>query len=200
MLKTFGGVFLGFFIGFIAMLFINTARFSSVQHSVPASKAPSIIPSALENFQRIIQFKTVSYADPRLFDSIPFLQLQQYLQQAYPLVHQQLTRELISDYTLLYHWKGMDTSLSPLLLMAHMDVVPVEEANLSSWKTAPFAGTIKDSCIWGRGSWDNKINLVSILESTEKLLREHIQPKRSVYFLFSVSKKTGCFSNVSSSY
>jgi carboxypeptidase PM20D1 len=110
------------------------------------------------------------------------LQLHQYLQDTYPLFHQNLEREVIGKYTLLYHWKGNDTLLPPVLFIAHMDVVPVETANLSSWKTDPFSGTIKDDAIWGRGAWDNKINMVSVLEATEK---QHKMPARPVYFLFS---------------
>jgi carboxypeptidase PM20D1 len=173
------------FAGFLMILVVNTLQLTSRQKPVVANPAPPIPATALEHFQQLIRFKTISYEDPALFDSTPFLQLHQYLQVAYPLVHQHLQREVINKYTLLYHWKGSNESLRPILLMAHMDVVPVEEATLPLWKTDPFAGTIKDSCIWGRGAWDDKFNLVSMLEATEKLLQQQVQPARSVYFLFS---------------
>jgi carboxypeptidase PM20D1 len=186
MLKTFVKTLLFFVILFVSVIFINTLRLRSQQiATVTTIPAPPISPAALKHFQQLIRFKTISWNDHTLFDSIPFLQLHQYLQQAYPLVHQRLQREVVSKYTLLYHWKGADTTAPPLLLMAHMDVVPVEEVNIADWKADPFAGAIKDSCIWGRGAWDNKINLVSMLEATEKLLQQGVQPKRSIYFLFS---------------
>jgi carboxypeptidase PM20D1 len=186
MWKIFARVLIALFGGFLLVLIVNTIQFTSRQKaSVATIPAPPIPAPALEHFQQLIRFKTISYADPALFDPVPFLQLHQYLQEAYPLVHQQLQREVVSQYSLLYQWKGVDTTLPPVLLMAHMDVVPVEAATLPQWKTDPFAGTVTDSCIWGRGSWDNKFNMVSMLEAAEKLLREQGRPARTVYFLFS---------------
>ncbi len=68
--------------------------------------------------------------------------------------------------------------------MAHLDVVPVEAASQSLWKVDPFGGVVKDGYIWGRGAVDNKANLIAILESVEKLLREKYRPNRSVYLVF----------------
>lgn len=41
-----------------------------------------------------------------------------------------------------------------LLYMAHIDVVPVEDA--SQWKYPPFGGTVADGRVWGRGAADMK--------------------------------------------
>src|SRR5262245_61576080 len=42
---------------------------------------------------------------------------------------------------------------APLLLTAHLDVV---EAVDKEWKYPPFAGTIAEDCLWGRGAIDMK--------------------------------------------
>jgi len=55
-----------------------------------------------------------------------FLSLRRYLEATFPLVHSKLKKELISEYGLLYTWEGSDSALKPLLLLAHQDVVPVE--------------------------------------------------------------------------
>src|ERR1700730_10521624 len=50
---------------------------------------------------------------------------------------------------LVVRLKGRDASKKPLLLLNHMDVVPVDE---KAWKIDPFGGLIRDGQIWGRGA------------------------------------------------
>ncbi|MBN1773033.1 MAG: M20/M25/M40 family metallo-hydrolase, partial [Deltaproteobacteria bacterium] len=46
-----------------------------------------------------------------------------------------------------------DGSAPPLLLSAHLDVVP---ADPTGWTHPPFAAEEADGCIWGRGALDMK--------------------------------------------
>ncbi|MEN0070350.1 MAG: M20/M25/M40 family metallo-hydrolase, partial [Propionicimonas sp.] len=57
--------------------------------------------------------------------------------------------------TLVAHWEpdGCDTSLPPLMLHGHTDVVPAVAAD---WQVDPFAGEVADGCVWGRGAVDMK--------------------------------------------
>ena len=103
---------------------------------------------------------------------------------AYPLCHTKLTRKVINDFSFIYTWEGTDTTLAPYVLMAHMDVVPVEAATESKWKVAPFSGAIVNDTIWGRGAADDKVAVIAIMESVEKLLSENHQPKRTIYLCF----------------
>jgi acetylornithine deacetylase/succinyl-diaminopimelate desuccinylase-like protein len=48
--------------------------------------------------------------------------------------------------------KGNGSS-APLLLMAHLDVVPAEA---DSWTHGPFSGDLADEYLWGRGALDTK--------------------------------------------
>ena len=54
---------------------------------------------------------------------------------------------------LLARLPGRDRSLRPLLLLNHMDVVPVDKTR---WTEDPFGGALKAGQIWGRGSLDMK--------------------------------------------
>ena len=55
---------------------------------------------------------------------------------------------------LLVRLAGRDRSKKPLLLLNHFDVVPVDA---KAWGAIdPFAATIKDGIIWGRGTLDMK--------------------------------------------
>lgn len=105
-----------------------------------------------------------------------------HLEVSFPLVHQSLRREAVLDHSLLYTWKGKDPSARPILLMAHMDVVPVNPEN--NWQNDPFAGVIKDGVIWGRGALDDKLSVLGILEAVERLLQAGFAPSRDVYLAF----------------
>ncbi|MFW6075447.1 MAG: M20/M25/M40 family metallo-hydrolase, partial [Chloroflexota bacterium] len=57
----------------------------------------------------------------------------------------------------------------PILLMAHSDVVSVEE---DQWTHSPFGGEIHDGMIWGRGAVDTK-DLVASELMIMLLLKRH---------------------------
>ncbi|KAG2153818.1 hypothetical protein DEU56DRAFT_907297 [Suillus clintonianus] len=64
-----------------------------------------------------------------------------YIEQCFPKVHATLQKTKVATYALVYHWQGTDTSLKPLLLAAHMDVVPINAATESDWTSWLMAST-----------------------------------------------------------
>lgn len=175
----------------VAVVLFNTFRMESKQVQVDALPAPEVNPQALQHFQKALSFKTISYGDSSLFDSTQFIGFRDFLETTYPNFHSKLTREIIAGYSLLYTWKGKNPDLKPVVLMAHQDVVPIEEATKAMWTVDPFAGEVKDGFIWGRGTTDDKINLISIVEAAEKLLAENFQPERTIYFSFGHDEEIG---------
>lgn len=175
----------------IGILLFNTVQFKSKQLAIEAIASPEIPASALQHFQDAIKFRTISNGDPSLFDSTQFLAFHKFLEKTYPNVHSRLSHEIVAGYSLLFEWEGKNPKLNPIILMAHQDVVPIEDATKTIWSVDPFAGIIKDNFIWGRGSADDKINLISILETAEKLLLENFQPERTIYFAFGHDEEVG---------
>ncbi len=175
----------------VGIVLFKTFQFTSVQTKVVALPAPAISEASLQHFQQAIGIKTVSYGNPALFDSTHFLAFRRFLETTYPNMHQRLTREVVAGYSLFYKWEGKNNSLKPVVLMAHQDVVPIEEATQSMWTSDPFSGVVRDNFIWGRGTTDDKINLVSICESVEKLVKESFQPERTVYLVFGHDEELG---------
>lgn len=82
-----------------------------------------------------------------------------------------------------------DGSKQPLLLNAHLDVVPVEEAH---WKHPPFAAEIHDGYLWGRGAVDMK-NMAAMSTVVMKLLKQQgVALKRDVIFAAIADEENGC--------
>ncbi|MBX2944490.1 MAG: M20 family peptidase [Cyclobacteriaceae bacterium] len=191
MIKKFFLFLLLLFLVVIGIVLFNTFRFQPNQQAVESVPAPELTEASLQHFQQALSYKTISYGDPSLFDSTQFIGLRQFLESTYPKAHQVLTREIVAGYSLLYKWEGKNADLKPVVLMAHQDVVPIEEATKSMWTVDPFAGVIKDNFIWGRGTTDDKINVVSIMETVEKLVSENFQPERTVYIVFGHDEEIG---------
>jgi carboxypeptidase PM20D1 len=178
-------------IALAGVILVRTLTFASRQRVVTLNPAPQIDPASLKNFTSAIRFRTVSHSDSSLFDSAQFLGFRRFLETTYPLTHAKLNRTIVKNYTLVYRWEGNAPQLRPVVLMAHQDVVPVEEATRAIWTVDPFEGVVRDNYIWGRGATDDKINLISILESVEKLLRKGFQPNRTIYLVFGHDEEIG---------
>lgn len=50
----------------------------------------------------------------------------------------------VCGWSLLATWKGTNESLLPVLLVSHIDVVPVDTGMESNWKHPPFGGVVDD--------------------------------------------------------
>ncbi|KIK37885.1 hypothetical protein CY34DRAFT_15390 [Suillus luteus UH-Slu-Lm8-n1] len=113
-----------------------------------------------------------------------------YLLKAFPLVHASLEVTKVNTYGLIYVWKGTSSSLKPLLLAAHQDVVPVEETTIDQWQYPPFSGHFDGERIWGRGSQDDKSGLIGILSAMENMLENKFQPTRTVVLASGFDEET----------
>jgi carboxypeptidase PM20D1 len=91
----------------------------------------------------------------------------------------------------LYTWTGSDPGARPILLMAHLDVVPVEPGTEAEWSHPPFEGRVADGFVWGRGALDNKFGVMAILEAAELLLGEGHRPRRTVHLAFGHDEEVG---------
>lgn len=113
-----------------------------------------------------------------------------YLKDQFPRVHATLPPEAVG-HSLLYTWPGRDPAARPLLLLAHMDVVPVEPGTEGKWTHPPFDGVVADGHVWGRGARDDKSSVLALMETAEWLLARDFQPARTVYFAFGHDEEVG---------
>ncbi|MGH7679273.1 MAG: M20 family peptidase [Gemmatimonadaceae bacterium] len=175
----------------VALVVFRTARFGSTRPAVEPAPHVTIRDGAAARLAGSLRIRTISNEDPAAFDAQAFRNLHVYLETAFPRVHSQLRREVVATHSLLYTWLGTDTSLQPVLLMGHLDVVPVEHGTEKQWKQDPFGGLVADGFIWGRGAIDNKATVVGTLEAVEMLLSEGFRPKRTVYLAFGHDEELG---------
>ena len=145
----------------------------------------SDIPDIAARLARMIRLPTVS-AELDARGMAPFDEFVALLEELYPRVHARLQRERITDFGLLFRWRGRSDA-DPVVLMAHYDVVPVDA---DDWSTDPFGGEIVDGYVHGRGALDDKGPLIVILEAVEALLEDEFVPARDVYLSFGGNEET----------
>jgi carboxypeptidase PM20D1 len=160
---------------------IRTLVLRQNTYEIPLPSSPPDTKSAIEKLQRAITFKTVSSREVGKTDWDQFTQLATYLAEAFPLCEKHLKLKSESEHNLIYRFTGEDTTALPGLLTAHQDVV---SANDVEWTHPPFAKTLEEGYVWGRGSFDCKLQLIAILEAFELLLQEGKKPKRTWYAAF----------------
>lgn len=176
----------------VAVLVINTLRVPAAAES-PAASAGVVVDEAVaaERLGAAVRFATISYASGAPIDTAAFRGFHAFLARSFPRVHQATRLEVVGGLSLLYTWPGADTTLAPVVLMGHMDVVPVTESNLPEWTQPPFSGAIADGFVWGRGTLDDKTTVLAILESIEGLLAEGFVPPRTIYLTFGHDEEVG---------
>lgn len=175
----------------LAVVLVRTARFGVAEGEVPAAAAYTAPAGAAERLAEAVRIPTISHEDSARFDAAAFVAFHELLRTRFPRVHARLRRETVAGYSLLYTWPGADPRLPPLLLMGHMDVVPVEAGTEARWQQAPFGGVLAGGFVWGRGTLDDKVSVLGTLEAVEMLLAEGFAPRRTVLLAFGHDEEVG---------
>ena len=177
------------FVGYRTMSF--TAPPPPAAAEIPDTGAYAIdANAAAERLAQAIRFPTVSLvADTD--DRAPFRDLHAWMAQTYPAFHAATKREGFGEFSLMYTWEGSDAAQPPIVLAAHMDVVPAPEDTLESWRTAPFDGRVQEGYVLGRGAVDDKGSLIALLEAAEFLAAQGRRPTRTIIFVFGHDEEIG---------
>lgn len=181
-----------FVILLVIVVLVNTLRFRPQPRQL-AAVTPAAIDEqgAVDRLAGAIQFRTLSSQNPEDFNPEPFLEFQSFLERSFPHIHQQMERDIINRYSLLYKWQGSNDSLDPAVLLAHMDVVPVEAGTENDWTYDAFGGVVADGFVWGRGTLDMKNTLMALMETMEALISSGFRPERTLYLAFGHDEEIG---------
>lgn len=173
------------------VLAFNTITHGSRQLQVTAvPRAPVDAPAAAARLGEAIRFRTISSHEKPDQHAEALQGMQAHIENSFPAFHAAAKREVVAGYSLLYAWEGSDPKAAPIALLAHQDVVPVAPGTEKDWQQPPFDGVIADGFIWGRGAWDDKGNLYSMLEAAEAMAKAGFRPKRTIYFAFGHDEET----------
>lgn len=179
--------------GFLLVIILSVVLSRTILFTAPhfsASLVPLEIQSDGSLLSKAITFETISHKREMRDDSV-FLAFHNFLVQSFPKLHEELTREVVGQHSLLYTWQGTDDSKDPLVLAAHMDVVPVDYSSRDEWDVPPFSGNIVDGNIYGRGTIDDKGSLIAIMESVENLIGQGFNPGRTIILAFGHDEEIG---------
>lgn len=168
-----------------AVLAANAWRKSSRQIAVaPVSPVAVDERAAAQRLGEAVKLQTIASTADADQSADAFRALHELIAKSFPAFHAAAKREVVANYSLLYTWEGSDPKAQPIAFLAHQDVVPIAPGTEGDWQVPPFSGEVKDGFIWGRGSWDDKGNLFSMLEAAEQLAKEGFRPRRTIYFAF----------------
>ena len=137
--------------------------------------------AAVAKLQALVRIPTVSDRDPERVDTAAFDALHAELADQFPLLHAHLELTRIGSHALLFHWRGASDD-RPVVLMAHLDVVPVDET--APWQHPPFSAEIHDGAVCGRGTLDDKGCVAAICEAVEQLLADDHRPAQDLWLSF----------------
>ena len=89
--------------------------------------------------------------------------------------------------TLVARLRGTDRTARPILMLAHIDVVPALRAD---WSVDPWTFSERDGWFYGRGTTDNKAGAAMLVANFVRLKREGWQGRRDMIIAFTGDEET----------
>ncbi len=177
-----GYIILGLFAALIALILLRAVFFKPKAQPGDDPVAVAFDKDAsVDALAQLVRCKTISYNDKSLEDDAEFRKLLDLLPGLYPNVFRVCSYQELPDRGILFRWPGK-SGAAPAVLMAHYDVVPVDE---EKWDKPAFAGIIEDGVLWGRGTLDTKVTFNGVLFAANHLIEQGFQPENDIYFAFS---------------
>jgi succinyl-diaminopimelate desuccinylase len=87
---------------------------------------------------------------------------------------------------------GVSPNAKAVHLNGHIDVVPPGDG----WTVDPFAGVVRDGCIWGRGAADMKAGLAAAVFAAEAIRRAGVRVNGAIEISGTVDEESGGLAGV----
>jgi carboxypeptidase PM20D1 len=89
--------------------------------------------------------------------------------------------------TLVARYRGRDADAKPIVIAAHMDVVP---ARREDWERDPYVAVVEDGYVFGRGAADNKLGIATMVAALLWLKEEKFRPRRDIVLALTGDEET----------
>jgi carboxypeptidase PM20D1 len=192
----------------VATALIRTELYRA-REAAPTSAGPIAIDEdqAARQLAGAIAIETISHTVATDHETAQVARLREYLGNTFNRVRTRLRWEEPGG-NLLITWAGRDPGLEPLVLIAHMDVVPAvateaegapepalanDGSESEPWEKLAFHADLEKTrpFIYGRGSLDDKASVVGILAAVDHLLAEGFEPERSLLIALGQDEEVG---------
>jgi carboxypeptidase PM20D1 len=175
----------------IGILMLNTFRNKREKEvEEKTEKIELDVDKIAKSLGEAVRYKTIASDKIEEFDEKEFLGFHEHLEKTYPKLHKTLYKEVVNKYSLLYKWEAKNVKKAPIVLMAHIDVVPVDKRTISDWEYDPYAGKVAEGFVWGRGTLDMKGQLIALCEAVEYMIDKGFTPTRDIYLAFGQDEET----------
>lgn len=168
-------------VALVSVVIVRTVLFVPKEAAKPVRDDVFVnVDKAIYDLAQMIKCKTVSDVNRDNEDQTEFDKFKSLLPKLFPNIYEKCEYEEVTDRGLLFRYKGRNSE-SPVVLMAHYDVVSVEE---EKWDKPPFDAVYENGILWGRGTLDTKGTLNGAMQALEKLISEGFIPENDVYLAF----------------
>ncbi|KAI4720064.1 putative vacuolar carboxypeptidase Cps1 [Aureobasidium sp. EXF-10727] len=163
-----------------------------IQDGFDFGNSKDLIKQQVKRLSAAVNVPSISYDDNDDVDKDPrwhaFVTLHETLETQFPKVHEKMNLEIVNSYGLLYTLPGSSHDLKPIVIMAHLDVVPVPDP--TKWSHPPFEAYFDGQWLWGRGTVDCKGILIGVYSAMERLLERDFKNKRTIILSFGFDEET----------
>lgn len=164
-----------------AVVIIRTLLFKTNPVKVDSAEDVYVnVEKAVSDLAEMIKCKTVSNTDKKLEDEAEFEKFKALLPKLFPSVFEKCEYTEVGSRAILFKYVGKSHN-APTVLMAHFDVVSVEE---DQWDKPPFDGIVEKGVLWGRGTLDTKGTLNGAMQALESLIESGFVPENDIYLAF----------------
>ena len=171
---------------FWAVILIRTALFRPrKQAAIEGAPCEFDREAAVRTLRELIRCRTVSRYTRKEEDDAEFERLVSLIPTLFPHLSAACPLTRFEGRGLLFYWKGKESGPATVL-MAHYDVVPEGD---TEWKHPPFAATVEDGILYGRGAVDTKLTFNAALFAVDHLIARGFVPAHDVYLAFSGSEE-----------
>jgi len=174
-----------------AAMLARTALHAPRAVEVRAAPALELDPRRVtQRLARAVRVPSVVTTEPDALERGRMARMADLVEESFPPLVAGLDYER-HEHCLVFRWRGSAPELAPILLLAHLDVVPVDPATEADWSFPPFGGDVAAGFVWGRGTLDDKGSAFAILEALEHLVTRGVQPRRGVIVALGLDEEIG---------